>query len=93
MTDKAPLPLSAVLFAYVLPVLGVAGLLALSGLWVFALVVVGGEVLMSAVVLWVRRRPTSPRTAPSRRPWLVPLVMLVLLAAMAGIAVLAEQAG
>ena len=93
MTTDRPLPPAAVLFAYVIPVLGVAGLLALSGLWGLALIVVGGEALMSAVVVAVRRRPARDRGTPSRRPWLIPLVMVVLLAAMVGIAFLAEALG
>lgn len=87
------MPLPALLFAYVLPVLGVAGFLALSGLWGLALVVVGGEAVMSTVVVLVRRRPPAARTGPSRRPWLVPVVMVALLAAMVGIAVLAARFG
>lgn len=93
MSRDLPLPLPAVLFAYVLPVLGVAGFLALSGLWGLALVVVAGEVVMSAVIVLVRRRPAKPSSGPSRRPWLVPLVMIGLLALMVGVAVLGSRSG
>lgn len=93
MSRDAPLPLSAVLFAYVLPVLGVAAFLALSGLWGLALVVVGGEAVMSAVIVLVRQRPARPANSPSRRPWLVPLVMVVLLALMVGVAVFGARSG
>jgi len=89
----APLPLPAVLFAYLLPVLGVAAFLALSGLCGLALVVVVGEAVMSAVVVTVRHRPAGPRTGPSRRPWLVPLVMAGLLAVLVGVAVLGARSG
>lgn len=91
MSGDQPLPLPALLFAYVLPVLGVAAFLALSGLWGLALVVVGGEAVMSAVVVLVRRRPAAARTGPSPRPWLVPAVMVALLAAMAVLAVVAAR--
>ena len=93
MSKDRPLPLAAVLFAYVLPLLGVAVLLALSGLWGFALLLVGGEAVMATVVTVVRRRPARTNTAPSRRPWLVPLVMVVLLGAMVAAAALASRAG
>ena len=93
MRADQPLSRAAVLFGYVLPVLGVAALLAVSGLWGLAVLLVAGEVVMSAVVLAVRRRPARSAPGPARRPWLVPLVMVGLLTAMVGVAMLAAQAG
>ena len=93
MSPGRELPLPVLLFGYVLPVLGVAGLLWASGLPLLAGVLVGGEVVLSGIVILVRRRPQRPRGAPSARPWLVPLLMVLALLALVGIAILANSLG
>ncbi len=67
-------------------------LIGLRELAVVLLVVEGG--LLATVAAVRRRPPASPvRPAPSRRPWLVPLVMVGGLLAMVLLAVLASRAG
>ena len=73
--------LLAALFLYVLPVTVVSGLLALAGLGGLALALLGVEAVVAGLTLLVRRRPARPGT-PSRRPWLVPLLMVGILVAI-----------
>lgn len=90
MTSPAPAPLEdrprgagllAVLFLYVLPVTMVSGLLALAGLGVLAVALLVVEAVVAGLTVLVRRRPARP-SGPSRRPWLVPLVMVAVLVAI-----------
>jgi len=84
-----------VLLVYVLPLGLVSVLLALAGLWVLAGGLLAVEAVVAAATVLARRRParTPAATAPSRRPWLVPLVMVGLLAALVAVAVLGSRAG
>lgn len=79
------------LFVYVLPLLLVSVGLALVGLGGLALALLGVEaVVATATVLAKRPRAATPR-GPARHPWLVPLAMVALLGAVAGVASLAAQ--
>lgn len=92
-----PLPrrssLLAVLVIYVLPVGAAAWFLTARGLGVLALALVSVEVVVLLTVVAARAPAAGSRPEPSRRPWLVPLLMVGALAAFVGIAVLAAQAG
>lgn len=79
------------LFVYVLPLLLVSAGLAAVGLGGLALALLGVEaVVATATVLAKRPRPPG-RSGPSRRPWLVPLAMVAVLGAVAGVAALAAR--
>ena len=86
--------LLAALFVYVLPLLAVSGLLALSGLGGLALALLAVEACVVTATVFAKRRPapTHPRP-PSSRPWLVPLAMVAVLAGILGIAVLGARSG
>ena len=92
-----PLPrrssLLAVLVIYVLPVGAAAWFLTTRGLGVLALALVSVEVVVALTVLAARTPEVAARPEPSRRPWLVPLLMVGALAAFVGVAVLAAQGG
>ena len=92
-----PLPrrssLVAVLVIYVLPVAAAVWFLTSRGLGVLALALVAVEVVVALTVLAARRPVPQARPAPSRRPWLVPLLMVGALGAFVGIAVLAARSG
>lgn len=77
---------SLVVFVYVLPVLFVAGLLALAGLRVLAVALGVIEAVVSVAVVLAKRAPVQlgVRAEPSRRPWLVPLIALAIPAVIAG---------
>ncbi len=78
------------LFVYVLPLLLVSAGLAVVGLGGLALALLGVEaVVATATVVAKRPRPAGRPTGPARRPWLVPLAMVALLGAVAGVATLA----
>jgi len=83
--------LTAILVAYVLPlaIFTVAAHLALIAV---ALLTVEGLVVLAIVI--ARRRPPRPAAMapPSRRPWLIPAAMIVIFAAIVGVAVLAASA-
>ena len=78
--------LVVLLVVWVLPLLVVAGLLAAAGLPQLALALVAIELAVAAVVAVVRRRPQRP-AGPAQRPWLVPLAMVLVLVAFAGVGV------
>ncbi len=85
----------AVLFVYVVPLGAVTVFLFAVGLGFIAGALLVIEAAVATTVVVVRRRPSRPAgMAPATaRPWLVPLVMLALLVAMVGVAVLASQGG
>ena len=87
-TDRTDLVL--VLVCYVVPLLGAAVLLVLVGLGGLAAALLAVEVVVASVTFAVRRRPARP-AGPARRPWLVPLAMLAVLALLGGVAVLAAR--
>jgi hypothetical protein len=78
--------LVVLLVVWVLPLLLVAGLLAAAGLPQLAIALVAIEVAVAVVVAVARRRPARP-TAPAQRPWLIPLAMVLVLVALAGLGV------
>lgn len=92
---RRPLDLVAVLFAYVLPLALVVGLLAAVGLGQLALGLLAVEGCVVVAVVVVRRRPPRPAGmgAPSSRPWLVPTVMCALVGGVVAISVLAARTG
>lgn len=82
--------LLAALFVYVLPLLLVSVGLAAVGLGGLALALLGIEaVVATATGLAKRPRPVGRAAGPARHPWLVPLAMVALLGAVAGVAALA----
>ncbi len=83
-----------VLLVYVVPLGAVSVLLALAGLGVLAVGLLAVEGAVVAATVAARRRPARPSGgAPSRRPWLVPLVMVAVLGAIVALAVLGSRAG
>jgi hypothetical protein len=76
--------LVVLLVVWVLPLLVVAGLLAMAGLPQLAVALVAIEVAVAAIVAAARRRPERP-AGPSSRPWLVPLAMVLVLVSLAGV--------
>jgi hypothetical protein len=76
--------LVVLLVVWVLPLLLVAGLLAAAGLPQLAVALVVIEVVVAGVVAIARRRPARP-AAPAQRPWLIPLAMVLVLVALAGL--------
>lgn len=90
--------LGAILVVYVIPLLLTVGALWAVGLRVLAGSLLAVEVVVVSIVIAIRRRPVTPRVSgaarpPSRRPWLVPLVMVAVLGGIVGLAALASQAG
>lgn len=87
--------LVVVLLVYVVPLLLTVALLYAVGLVVLATALLVIELVIAGIVLLVRRTPQrEPGTsAPARRPWVVPVVMVGLLVAMVGIAVVASFFG
>jgi small-conductance mechanosensitive channel len=80
------------LVVWVIPVAVAAVLLALADLGLLALALLVIEVVVGIAVFLARRQPED-RPAPSRRPWLVPALMIGSLVAMVAIAVVASKAG
>lgn len=87
------LGLVAFLLVYALPLAACVIGLALVGLGQLAVALVVVEAGVLALVTVVRRRPGPPRTGPSRRPWLVPLALVGVLAAMLALTVVVAAAG
>ena len=87
--------LVAVLFAYVLPLALVTVGLIVTGLGVLAVALLAVEAgVLLAVVLVRRRPPRAPGIgAPTRRPWLVPLVMVAIVGGVVAVAVIAAGTG
>lgn len=84
----------AAVVVYVLPLLLVSGLLAVVGLGGLALALLGVEACVVALTVLAKRRPGRPvPSAPSTRPWLVPVGMVAVLAGVVGIAVVAASGG
>jgi hypothetical protein len=81
-----------ILVIYVIPVAVAAVLLALADLGILAIALVLIEVGVGTAVYLARREPVKP-ALPSRRPWLVPVLMVGALGVMALIAVIAAKAG
>lgn len=82
------------LVVYVLPLLLVSGLLARAGLGGLALALLAVEAVVAGVTLRARRAPErTVRAGPSPRPWLVPLAMAGVLAAVLATAVLGTRLG
>lgn len=92
---RRPVDLVAVLFAYVLPLALVTAGLVVTGLGLLAVALLTVEAcVLLAVVLLRRRPPPAPGIgAPTRRPWLVPLVMVAIVGGVVAVAVLAAAAG
>lgn len=80
------------LVVWVIPVAVAVVLLALADLGILAISLVVIELVVGTAVYLARRQPEE-RPAPTRRPWLVPALMLGSLVAMVGIAVVASKAG
>jgi hypothetical protein len=79
---------------YVVPVGVAAVLLTRAGLGVLAVALLSGEAVVAVSVWAVRRAPEPARPVqPSRRPWLVPLVMLGALGLLVLVALVAAQTG
>jgi hypothetical protein len=79
------------LVVWVIPVAVAAALLALADLAFLAIALVIIELVVGAAVALARKQPDS-RPDPTRRPWLVPTLMLGSLLLMGVIAVAASQA-
>ncbi len=77
---------------YVLPLAVVSVLLASVGLGVLALALLAIEGTVVGLTVLARRRPVRP-AGRAPRPWLVPLVMVAVVGAIALTAVLAAQVG
>ena len=77
------------LFVYVLPLLLVSAGLAAVGLGGLALALLGVEAVVATATVLAKRPRAPGRPAPSRRPWLVPLAMVAVRGAVAGVAALA----
>jgi hypothetical protein len=77
---------------WVLPVLLAAVFLALVDLGVLAIALVAIEVVVGTSVFVVRRTPEGP-SEPSKRPWLVPAIMVGALGLMVVVAVIASRMG
>jgi amino acid transporter len=93
-TEPGPVfELTAILVAYVLPlaIFTVVLIAAHLALIAVALLTVEGLVVLAIVI--ARRRPPRPAgmAPPSRRPWLIPAAMIVIFAAIVGVAVLAAS--
>lgn len=91
---RRPLDLVAVLFAYVLPLALVTAGLVVTGLGVLAVALLAAEGCVLLAVVLMRRRPPRPpgMGAPTRRPWLVPLVMVAIVGGVIAVAVIAAAA-
>ena len=76
----------AALFVYVLPLLLVSAGLAAVGLGGLALALLGVEAVVVTATVIAKRPGPQARSAPSRRPWLVPLAIVSVLGAVAGVA-------
>ncbi len=86
--------LLVLLGVYVLPLAVVAALLVAAGLPGLAVALLVVEAVVVAVTVLVRRRPPpDPARPPTSRPWLVPLVMVLLLAGVVGLASLVAGRG
>ena len=92
---RRPVDLVAVLFAYVLPLALVTVGLIVTGLGVLAVALLAVEAcVLLAVVLMRRRPPRAPGIGvPTRRPWLVPLVMVAIVGGVVAVAVIAAGTG
>ncbi|GAC1440909.1 MAG: hypothetical protein NVSMB55_07280 [Mycobacteriales bacterium] len=81
-----------IVVVYVIPVtLATIGLAAV-GLWVLAIALLVIEGFVATAVVLARRQPATP-TQPSRRPWLVPALMVGALGLFAVIASIAARLG
>ena len=81
-----------IIVVYVIPVtLATIGLAAV-GLGVLAVALLIIEAVVATAVVLARRQPETP-AQPSRRPWLVPTLMVGALGLFAVIAVIAARAG
>lgn len=79
------------LVVYVVPLAVVSVLLTLVGLGEIALALVAVEACVAGLTVAARRRPErTGRAAPTSRPWLVPLAMVLVLGGIVGVAVLAS---
>lgn len=80
----------AITFAYILPLSLVTVVLFAAHLGGIALALLAVEAVVIA-----RRRPPHPAgmAPPTSRPWLVPLVMVLVVGGVVGVAVLAASAG
>ena len=85
----------AIVFAYVLPLSVVTVVLFAAHLGGIALALLAVEAVIVVAVVIARRRPQRPAgMAPATsRPWLVPLIMVLVVAGVVGIAVLAASSG
>ena len=94
-TRRQGVDLVAILFAYVLPLSLVTVVLFAAHLGGIALALLGVEALIVLAVVLARRRPQRAvgMAPPTRRPWLVPLSMVLVVAGVVGVAILAASAG
>jgi hypothetical protein len=81
-----------ILVVYVIPVGVAAALLAVAGLGVLAVALLVIELVVGTAVYVARKAPSQPRQ-PTRRPWLVPSLMVGALGLMVVVAVVAAQTG
>jgi len=86
--------LTAILVAYVLPLTMFTLVLIAAHLALIAVALLTVEGLVVLAIVIARRRPPRPAgmAPPSRRPWLIPAAMIVIFAAIVGVAVLAASA-
>jgi sterol desaturase/sphingolipid hydroxylase (fatty acid hydroxylase superfamily) len=87
--------LVAITFAYILPLSLVTVVLFAAHLGGIALALLAVEAVVIVAVVIARRRPPHPAgmAPPTSRPWLVPLVMVLVVGGVVGVAVLAASAG
>jgi hypothetical protein len=85
---------AVLILLYVVPVAAAVVLLTLADLGILAAALVCVEAVVALAVWAVRRVPApSGPPPPSRRPWLVPAVMVGTLGLMVLVAVVAARAG
>lgn len=78
---------------YAASLLGTGAALWAVGLPELAVAFVLIEAAVGGAMLAVRRAPARPRGEPTRRAWIIPVVMVGALLAMVGVAVLASRMG
>ena len=93
MTERDRLDTVVLVAVWVVPLLAAAALLAAAGLPLVAGALLAVEACVAGAVALARRRPARDGAPHPARPWLVPLAMVLVLAAMAGLAAGAAALG
>lgn len=81
------------LVVWVLPLLAASGLIAAAGLPLLAVALIVVEVAVAGGIVLARRRPARSQPKPAAPAWLVPAVMVLALAATAGVALVVSALG